>query len=69
MEYCRPMSTSIITNWKKIDTLEDDEANPTLYRQLIGSLMYLINTRPDISYAVNTLSQFITQQPNIFSDT
>ena len=61
MEDCRPMATSMITNWKKIDTSEDDEANPTLYRHLIGSLMYLVNTRPDICYAVNTLSQFMVE--------
>eukprot|EP00253_Pinus_taeda_P025524 PITA_25524 len=30
-------------------------------RQLIGSLMYLVNTRPDICYAVNTLSQFMVE--------
>eukprot|EP00253_Pinus_taeda_P001731 PITA_01731 len=29
--------------------------------QLIRSLMYLVNTRPDICYAVNTLSQFIVE--------
>ena len=33
--------------------------DPTLYRQLIGSLMYLVNIRPDISFAVNSLSQFM----------
>ena len=32
MEDCRPMVTPIITNWKKIDMSEDDEADPTLYR-------------------------------------
>jgi hypothetical protein len=32
-------------------------ANPTEYRQLIGALMFLVNTRPDICFAVNTLSQ------------
>ena len=35
--------------------------DPTLYRQLIGSLMYLVNTRPNLSFAVNTLSQFIVE--------
>jgi hypothetical protein len=29
--------------------------------QLRGSLMYLVNTRPDICYAVNVLSQFMSQ--------
>ena len=29
----------------------------TVYRQLVGSLMYLVNTRLDICYAVNQISQ------------
>ena len=32
----------------------------THYRQIIGSLMYLTNTRLDI-FAVNTLSQYLVQ--------
>ncbi|XP_016172985.1 uncharacterized protein LOC107615435 [Arachis ipaensis] len=31
----------------------------TPYRQLIGRLLYLTNTRPDIAYAMGRLSQFI----------
>eukprot|EP00253_Pinus_taeda_P008495 PITA_08495 len=74
MQDCRLMATPMITNWKKIDASEDKDVDPTLYRQLIGSLMYLVNTRPDICYAVNTLSQFMVepkrtgQQPNTFSN-
>jgi hypothetical protein len=33
----------------------------TLYHQLIGSLMYLVNTRPDICFSVNTFSQFMVE--------
>ena len=33
----------------------------TLYREIIGLLMYLTNTRPDICFAVNTLSQFLVE--------
>ena len=61
MEKSMPMAMPTITNWKKIDTSEDDEADPTLYRQRIESLMYQVNTRLDISYAVNTLSQFMVE--------
>ncbi|XP_020207367.1 uncharacterized protein LOC109792370 [Cajanus cajan] len=33
--------------------------NPTPYHRLIGRLIYLTNTRPDISYCVQHLSQFV----------
>ena len=50
------MTTPMITNWKKIDASGDKGVDPTLYRQLIGSLIYPVNTRPNICYPINTLS-------------
>eukprot|EP00253_Pinus_taeda_P021254 PITA_21254 len=61
MEDCRPMSTPMITNWKKLHASDSELVDPTLYRQLIGSLMCLVNTRPDICFAVNTMSQFMCE--------
>eukprot|EP00253_Pinus_taeda_P023903 PITA_23903 len=61
MQDCQPMATPMIINWKKIDASRDKEVDPTLYRQLIGSLMYLVNTRPDICFAFNTLSKFMVE--------
>jgi hypothetical protein len=60
---CKPMATPMVTNLKKlsVSSSDSDEIDPTLYRQLIGSLMYLVNTRPDIFYAVSALSQFMSQ--------
>ena len=37
----------------------------TLYRQLIGSLMYLVHTRPDIGYTVNAPSEFMSDPKHI----
>lgn len=51
-----PMATPMITNWKKLHAYDFELVDLTLYRQLIGSLMYMVNIRPDICFAVNTLS-------------
>ena len=32
MQDCRPMSTPMFTNWKKIDASYDKDVDPTLYR-------------------------------------
>ena len=39
--------------------------DPTRYRHLVGSLVYLGVTRPDISYAVHILSQFVSAPTHI----
>ena len=59
------MSTPMITNCKKLHASEGELVDPTLYRQLIGSLMYLVNTRPDLSFAVKTLSQFNVEPKSV----
>jgi hypothetical protein len=65
IEDCKPMTTPMITNLKKLNSSESDKVNPTIYRQLIGCLMYLTNTRPDICFAVNTLSQHMVDPRKI----
>jgi hypothetical protein len=42
MEDCRPMSTPMITNWKKLSALDSQLVDVIVYMQLIGSLMYLL---------------------------
>ena len=59
MEDWKPMAIPLVSNWRKIDASRSDGFDPTLYRQLIGLFLYLVNTRLDISFAVNSLSQFM----------
>jgi hypothetical protein len=57
------MSTSMVTNLRKMHDSDTglDLVDPTMYRQLIGSLMYIIHTRLDICYAVIAMSQVMTE--------
>ena len=55
---CKSMDTPRNVDIRKVKVPDSDLVDPSLYRQLIRSLMYLVNTRPDIFFAVNTLSQF-----------
>ena len=54
----KSMPTPMVMDLKKMNEASTDSGNidPHLYRQLIGSLMYLVNTRPDICYAMTVLS-------------
>jgi hypothetical protein len=40
---------------------DSDLVDPTMYRKLIGSLMYMIHTGPNICYAVIAMSQFMAE--------
>ena len=46
----------------KLKLLSDasfEKVDATMYRQMIGSLMYLMNTKPYICFVVNTLRQLV----------
>ena len=55
----KSVSTPMKLNFKKLSGSAAGPilVNPTEYRQLVGALMFLVNTRLDICFAVNTLSQ------------
>jgi len=38
--------------------------NPSSFQHLIGRLLYMTNTKPDISFAVQQLSQFVSSLVN-----
>jgi len=60
---CKSMVTLMEMNFKKLcgDIIGPTLENSSQYRQLIGALMFLVNTHPDICYALNTLSQFMIE--------
>ncbi|BFG36388.1 hypothetical protein CerSpe_226620 [Prunus speciosa] len=58
--HAKPPSTPIAA--KSVLTANDGDllTSPTEYRELVGSLQYLTLTRPYISFAVNTVAQFMS---------
>ena len=49
---CKAMATPMDSNLKLLDDDSSELVDVSHYRQIIGSLMYLTNTRPDICFAV-----------------
>ena len=46
-------------NLKLSNTKEDVAVDKEMYQRLVGRLIYLSHTRPDIAYAVSMVSQFM----------
>ena len=58
MKKCKSLPTPMEINFNKLcgEVVELDLVNPSEFIQLIGALMFLVNTHLDICYAVNMLS-------------
>ncbi|XP_031107647.1 uncharacterized protein LOC116012283 [Ipomoea triloba] len=57
--HCKPAKTPMTTATRLSRTTGNTLDNITQYRRLVGKLLYLTITRPDISYATQQLSQFL----------
>jgi len=66
MESSKPMETHLAGNWRKEDATSAEVVEATVYRQLVGSLMYLVNTRPNMCHAVNQLSQVMVRPTKLY---
>jgi hypothetical protein len=59
------MNTPMETKLKLLVDTSLELIDAMMYRQIIGSLMYLTNTRPDICFVVNTLIQFLVEPRHV----
>ena len=53
------MESPIEQNHKLCEAVEDAVVDRESYQRLVGKLIYLSHTRPDIAYAVGVVSQFM----------
>ena len=50
-----PVETSAVLDQSGLEKLVDK----TMFRQMVGSLRYICNTRPDVAYGVGLVSRFL----------
>jgi hypothetical protein len=63
MTYCKYSLTPFLSGVKLEDGGETPLVDNTLYKQLVGSLLYLTHSRLDLSYEVGAVSRFM-QEPH-----
>eukprot|EP00253_Pinus_taeda_P007893 PITA_07893 len=68
MDQCRTTATPLQQNLKLSSDDGTKEVDATMYRQLVGSLIYLTTTRPNLAYSVSVLSQFMSKPLESFLD-
>ncbi|XP_019422988.1 PREDICTED: uncharacterized protein LOC109332461 [Lupinus angustifolius] len=56
---CKPIDTPMVQNHKLGVYANQVPTNKERYQKLVGKLIYLSHTRPDIAYAISILSQFM----------
>lgn len=56
---CNPSETPMEPRLKLLKDSDSPQVDATKYRSLIGSLRYLMNTRPDLAFSVGYLSRFM----------
>ncbi|XP_028098760.1 uncharacterized protein LOC114298399 [Camellia sinensis] len=59
MANCNSVTTPVEHGFKLIKDHEGRKVDNTLYKQIVGSLMYLTTTRPDIMHAVSLISRYM----------
>jgi hypothetical protein len=59
MDNCKPTPSSFQSGAKLATTCTSPKVDTTLYCQLVGSLLYLTHTCPDLSFIVGLVAQYM----------
>jgi hypothetical protein len=55
------VSTPMVERPHLLSNMQQELVDPTLYRSMVGKLLHLTHTRPDITYSVSVVSRFIAR--------
>jgi len=59
MMNCNACDTPMEPRLKLYKSKEGEAVDPTTFRSIIGSLRYIVNTRPDLAYSVRVVSRYM----------
>ncbi|XP_019429911.1 PREDICTED: uncharacterized protein LOC109337400 [Lupinus angustifolius] len=60
----KPVTAPMTSSCRLTKEGNDFYADPTFYRSIVGALQYATITRPDITYSINKVCQFLSQPLN-----
>ena len=63
MEYCKLAPSPFQSVVKLFATCTSPEVDATLYHQLVGSILYLTLSHPDVSFAIGRVSRYMQTHP------
>lgn len=58
---CNTITNPYETNAKIVECYDEDKVKTTLYKQIVGSLRYLCNNRPDFYYVASTITRIMSE--------
>ena len=65
MDTCKAVSTPFTLNLKLLKNDGDRLSTPTSFRSLVGSLLYLTASRPDLMFPASMLSRYMTSPSEV----
>ncbi|XP_050898022.1 secreted RxLR effector protein 161-like [Lathyrus oleraceus] len=61
MDVSTPASSPVKPNLNLEKNGEEDRVDATLFKQIVGSLRYVCNSRPDIGFSIRLMSRYMSE--------
>ena len=65
MEDCKAVMSPMVPGYKAGQNEDSNRVDETYYKQMVGSLMYITTTRPDVMFAASFISRFMAKPKEI----